>query len=195
MPPRILAVARRTDEAIRMARVLLLLACAVTQTAIAQAPQMSREELAAVKPKFTAERDAAAAYIRERPYFIRRMAERCREELRMPPSPSRGGPEESRWEYANYRYSAAGVRYRSKKTETGDPIVGFQTGLKEIGELREKVYAETDALLKAESNRAQMCRTFFADSEAGKLDVNTTDPHYETLEGLARELFDPLPRR
>jgi hypothetical protein len=177
-----------------MTRFFLLLACAVTQVAMAQAPQLSREELAAVKVTFTAERDAATSYIRERLYFIKRMAERCRKELHTAPSPSYGGPEELHWEHTNYRYSTAAVRYRGKKTDASDPIAGFQAGLQEIGEVQKKVYAETDALLKAAPNRAQMCRTFFADSEAGKLDVSKTDPHYETLEGLARELFDPLPR-
>lgn len=168
-------------------------ACAMTHASMAQAPQISMEELAAVTPEFTAERDAATTYLRERPWYISRMSERCREILGMPPLPSSGAPEESRWQSVNHRYSTAAVRYRDKKSKHGDedPFAQFKRAMEETRQVQKKVYAGTDAQLEASADRQQACRTFFTDSEEGKFDVTPADVHYETLEGLARELFDP----
>lgn len=181
---------------IQMKCLVVFVACIATHAAIAQAPQISMEELAGVTPALTAERDAAADYLRERPMFITRMSERCREILGMPPPPSSGAPEESRWRIANHRYATAAVRYRAKKKNQadGDPLSAFQTAMEETRALQKKVYAETDARLEASTDRQQTCRAFFADSEEGRLDVTPADAHYETLEGLARELFDPPSR-
>lgn len=181
---------------IRIKRLLVFLALATSQASMAQAPQISMEELAAVTPEFSAERDSAAAYIRERPFFLQQMSGRCREILGMPPAPSSGAPEESRWRAANFRYLTAAVRYRDKRKthRDGDPLASFQTAMQETRELQKKVYAETDARLDASTDPRQTCRTFFADSEEGRLDISPADAHYEALEGMARELFDPPSR-
>jgi len=181
---------------IQMKCLFVFFACIATHASMAQVPQISMEELAEVTPEFTAERDAAADYLRERPMFITRMSERCREILDMPPPPSGAVPEESRWRVANYRFATAAVRYRAKKKNLGneDPLTAYQTAMQETRELQKKVYAETDARLEASTDRQQTCRAFFADSEEGRLDVTPADAHYEALEGMARQLFDPPSR-
>lgn len=181
---------------IQMKRLFLFFACVASHATMAQAPQISMDELAEVTPEFTAERDAAADDLRERPMFIARMSERCREILGMPPAPSSGAPEESRWRAANHRYFTAAVRYRDKKKTRRDenPFAAYRVAMQENRALLEKVNARTDAQLEANTDPPQMCRTFFADSEEGRLDVTPADAHYEALEGMARELFDPPSR-
>ena len=194
--PRFINQVSSNRMTIRIKFLCLFFACVASHASIARAPQISMEELAEVTPEFTAERDAAAAYLRERPFFLQQMSGRCREILGMPPAPSSGAPEESRWRAANFRYLAAAVRYRDKRRthRDGDPLASFQTAMQEARELQKKVHAETDARLEASTDPRQTCRIFFADSEEGRLDITPADAHYEALEGMARELFDPPSR-
>ncbi|MBB5205833.1 hypothetical protein HNQ51_003160 [Inhella inkyongensis] len=168
----------------------VLMVAALPVGAQGEAPrEMSRAELAAVKPAVTPERDAVAELMGLRGYFIARMAERCRKELGMPPS-RYAEPEESRWQGKNHRYLAAIARYTQKRDGPRDPLTNFQLKLEQAGARQKTAHAQADAALKAAPDRAAHCTAFFADSEAGRLDVSEQDPHYGTLEGLARELFD-----
>lgn len=175
-------------------RPLLLLSFALPLVAGARPPELTRQELAAVNVAFTAERDAAADYMATQPVVISRMAANCRKLLKQPPSPL-GEPEESRWQTDNYRFSAAAVRYLGKKRkDSDDPLVRFKRSLDRARTVQGKAYAEADAVLSAAPDKEQACRSFFADSEAGRLNVAAGHPHQEALEGLARELVDARPQ-
>ncbi len=173
----------------------LLLACAAAQATAAPLPQRTREELAATKVAFTEERDAAAIFVNERPWFLRNMGRLCGKELGMPEAAYE--EPESRWEKNNYRYSATVNRYQAKKRNekksTQAIAQGFLDGMDEIRRIDEKAALDAKAQLKAASDRVQACQMFFADSEAGKLNLNPGDQYHDVLETLARDLFDPVP--
>lgn len=158
--------------------------------AFAELPQLSREELAAVQVTPSAERDAAVIYMREMSFYLSRMASRCRKELKMPAS-ELSEPEESSWSAKNYRYSAAAVRYDGKRSLLTDAFAQYQASLDKFGAAQKKAYADADALLKPRKDRIQVCNQFFMDSQNGHFDITPGNPHYEVLETLAKELFDP----
>lgn len=162
----------------------------LSSSAFAQQPQLSREELAAVQVTPSAERDAAVIYMREMSFYLSRMASRCRKELKMPPSLT-SEPEQSLWGQTNYRYAAAAVRYDGKRAMYQDAFTQYQTSLDKYGVAQKKAYADADALLKPKKSRAQVCNQFFMDSQNGRFDIVPGHPHYEVLETLAKELFDP----
>ncbi|GGY85212.1 hypothetical protein GCM10011613_32910 [Cellvibrio zantedeschiae] len=173
----------------KLHRILICLSLLASNT-FAELPQLSREELAAVQVTPSAERDAAVIYMREMSFYLSRMASRCRKELKMPAS-ELSEPEQSLWGQTNYRYSAAAVRYDGKRAMYPDAFTQYQTNLDKYGVAQEKAYADADALLKPKKSRVQICNQFFTDSQTGRFDITPGHPHYEVLEGLARELFDP----
>lgn len=74
---------------------------------------------------FTPQRDAAVVYVKERSFYISRMAQRCRKILDMPESPD-SQPEATAWNAANRRYSTAVAIYESKqqpRSHTGLPVI------------------------------------------------------------------------
>ncbi|TAK74785.1 MAG: hypothetical protein EPO12_19820 [Aquabacterium sp.] len=134
---------------------------------------------------FTPQRDAAVVYVKERSFYISRMAQRCRKILDMPESPD-SQPEATAWNAANRRYSTAVAIYESKQ-QPADPIQAFQSSLALGKERLKSAYAKADRELDSSDDRTLRCNRFFADSQAGKLDITPQDEHYEVLEGIARE--------